>query len=350
VQKKEGSFIAGMKIIDWSKEKFTLLKERLQEPLTLKAKLLIVTLILVITVGGGFVSYKFYDFTQNNPKFCVGCHLMQEAYDSWASSEHKQLTCHDCHHLTIPEQNQLLISFVMHRPNKVPERHGKIIVTTDTCNRCHTTTRAPRINNSLFHAKHVYMEQIECTMCHGDVKEDKSGMHRFHPTERFCLKCHAGKEVHGQGMGSLPCLNCHTDRTKDLRPGRKKCLYCHSSDDAIRKELQEDKSIDTGHFQPDAATVKKADKIVYDLNAPMQFFCYECHKPHTKGKVKPSSESCIRCHPAVKHVGKHKAHLDMNMQCKDCHKPHMWRVSPASAKQLCVQCHEYRSPNSFIEK
>jgi hypothetical protein len=66
--------------------------------------------------------------------------------------------------------------------------------------------------------------------------------------------------------------------------------------------------------------------------------------------VKPSSESCLRCHTAVKHVGKHKAHLAMNMQCKDCHKPHMWRVTPASAKQLCAQCHEYKSPNSFIEK
>jgi len=39
-------------------------QERLKEPLSLKAKLLIVTLIFVIVGGGGFVSYKFYDFTR----------------------------------------------------------------------------------------------------------------------------------------------------------------------------------------------------------------------------------------------------------------------------------------------
>jgi nitrate/TMAO reductase-like tetraheme cytochrome c subunit len=58
------------------REGITATRERLKEPITLKAKLLIIALISVIVFGGGFVAYKFYDFTQNNPKFCVGCHLM----------------------------------------------------------------------------------------------------------------------------------------------------------------------------------------------------------------------------------------------------------------------------------
>jgi nitrate/TMAO reductase-like tetraheme cytochrome c subunit len=337
-----------MKFFGWFKDKYAWAKERLLEPLTLKAKILILSLILFITGSGGFVAYKFYDFTQNNPRFCVGCHLMQEAYDSWAQSEHKMLNCHDCHHLTIPEQNQLLISFVMHRPNKVPERHGKVIVTTEICNNCHTSEQAPRINRSLFHAKHVYMEQIECTMCHGEVKEDKSGLHHFLPTEKFCLKCHAGKAVHGEGMGGLACLNCHTDRTKDLRPGRKKCLFCHSADDSLRQELRDDATIDVRYFQPAQETIRKATKIVFDDRAPMQFYCYECHKPHTQGKVRPGSAHCLGCHAQAPKVGKHKLHLDMEMQCKDCHKPHLWRVTEASAKSVCGQCHEYRSPKTFL--
>lgn len=338
-----------MKAFDFFKEKLLWAKDRLQEPLSLKAKVLIVSLVLVIVGGGGFVAYKFYDFTQNNPKFCVGCHLMQDAYDSWAQSEHKALNCHDCHHLTIPEQNQLLISFVMHRPSKVPERHkDRIIVPTDTCNRCHTTEKAPRINTSLFHAKHVYMEQLECTLCHGEVKADKSGLHHFLPTEKFCVKCHEDKNVHGEGMGGLACLNCHTDRTKDLKPGRRKCLYCHSNDENNRKLLQEDGTMDVKFFPPDAATIRKATKIVYDEKAPMQFYCYECHKPHTKGKVRPGSEQCLSCHANIQKIGKHKIHLGMDMQCKDCHKPHVWKVTEASAKQVCAQCHEYRSPRTFF--
>ena len=338
-----------MKLFDWFRGKITQLTERLKEPISLKAKLLIIALILVIVSGGGFVSYKFYDFTQNNPKFCVGCHLMQPAYDTWAQSEHKSLNCHDCHHLTVPEQNQLLISFVLHRPTQVPERHkGQVIVSSSYCNRCHTEGKAKRINKSLFHAKHVYMEQIECTECHGEVKADKSGLHHFLPTEKFCTKCHKGKQVHGEGMGGLACINCHTDRTKDLKPGRLKCLYCHSRDESIKKQLKEEATMDVRFFAPDAPTIKKAIKIVFDEKAPMQFYCYECHKPHTPGKVKPHSEDCLRCHTGVTKIGKHKVHLNMDMQCKDCHKPHVWRVTEASAKKDCVACHEYRSPRAFF--
>jgi len=338
-----------MKFFSWLKEKAVSLRERLKEPISLKAKLLIVALILVIVCGGGFIAYKFYDFTQNNPKFCVGCHLMQPAYDSWAQSEHKALNCHQCHHLTIPEQNQLLISFVLHRPTAVPARHkGQVIVSQKYCNECHTQGKAARINKSLFHAKHVYMEQIECTECHGEVKSDKSGLHHFLPTEKFCLKCHAGKQVHGEGMGGLACINCHTDRTKDIRPGRKKCLFCHSVDEKVRKELIADGTMDVRYFQPDAGIIKKAIKIQLSDNAPMQFYCYECHKPHVPGKVKPKNEDCLRCHSNVPKIGKHKTHLNMDMQCKDCHKPHLWKVTEASAKKDCVACHEYRSPRAFM--
>ncbi len=337
-----------MKVIDWFKGRLEWAKARLQEPMTLKAKILIITLVLVIVGGGYTVAYKFYDFTQNNPKFCVGCHLMQPAYDSWAKSKHKSLNCHQCHHLTIPEQNQLLISFVLHRPNKVPARHGKIIVGSEVCNRCHTSGQAERINTSLFHAKHVYMEQIECTVCHGEVKPDKSGLHHFLPTEKFCVKCHPGKVVHGEGMGGLACLNCHTDRTKDLRPGRRKCLFCHSTDQNIQKLLKEDNTMDVRFFLPDPSIIKKAIKIVYNETAPMQFYCYECHKPHVQGKVRPNSQLCLTCHANVPKIGKHKIHLNMGIQCKDCHKPHLWRVTEASAKKECTVCHAYRSPKAFL--
>jgi hypothetical protein len=336
-----------MRLTGWVREKIAQLSKRLEEPISLKAKLLIIALITFIVAGSGYVAYRFYDFTQNNPKFCVGCHLMQPAFDTWAESEHKNLNCHDCHQLSVPEMNNLLISFVLHRPNQVPERHGKVIVGKKYCNQCHTEGKGKRINRSLFHAKHVYMEQLECTECHGDVKPDKSGLHRFLPTEKFCTKCHTDKVVHGEGMGGLACLNCHTDRTQDLKPGRKKCLFCHSADENIRKELVSDGSMDVRFFQPDAAMIKKATKIRYTETSPMQFFCYECHKPHTAGKVRPKTADCLRCHAGTPKVGKHKVHLNMDMQCKDCHKPHVWKVTEESARKDCVACHEYKSPRSF---
>jgi len=333
----------------WVKDKVAQVTERLKEPISLRAKLIIIALVLVIVVGGGFIAFKFYDFTQNNPKFCVGCHLMQSAYDSWSVSEHKSLNCHDCHHLTIAEQNMLLVNFVLKRPDSVPERHkGEVLVKQKYCNQCHTEGKAKRINKSRFHAKHVYMEQIECTECHGDVKHDKSGLHRFLPSEKFCTKCHADKQVHGEGMGGIACLNCHTDRTTDLKPGRMKCLFCHGTDDKMRQQLVADGTMDVTHFPPDAALIKKAIKINVNEKAPMQFYCYECHKPHTQGKVRPKSADCLRCHANIRNVGRHKVHLNMDMQCKACHRPHIWKVTEETAKKDCVECHEYRSPKAFM--
>ncbi len=323
-----------MKGLDW-----------IRESLTLKGKIIIAVLLLVIIIGGGVVAFKFYDFTQNNPKFCVSCHLMKPAYDAWEKSEHAGINCHECHHLSIPEQNRLLVNFVLHRPKSVPPRHGKIIVPWKYCVKCHWEKderypNAPMINNSPGHAKHYFMERIECAKCHGYIT------HKFTAEPRFCLKCHKGKEVHGEGMEKLACLNCHTDRTVDTRPGRKKCLFCHG-DESVRMELIADATLDVKHYQPSDEVIKKAIKIDVPKDAPMQFYCYKCHKPHDK--VRPDYGTCMSCHPQLLKVGKHKLHVQtMGLECTTCHKPHSWRVTEKKAKQVCTQCHEYRDPLTFI--
>lgn len=311
----------------------------------LRAKILIAILLLIIIIGGGVGAFKFYDFTQKNPKFCISCHLMKPAFERWTESEHKDVNCHECHHLSIPEQNRLLISFVLYRPEKVPERHGKIIVPWNYCIKCHWEKderypKSPLINRSSIHSKHVFIEQVECSKCHGYI------LHKFIPEERFCTMCHKGKEVHGAGMEGLACLNCHTDRTRDLRPERGKCLFCHGGE-KIRKKLIADATIDVKYFQPAPKIIVRAIKINVPDDAPMQFYCYECHKPHVT--VRPDWGHCLDCHKIIPEVGKHNLHIKVvGMKCKECHKPHAWRVSEAQAKTDCVKCHEYREPKKFI--
>jgi nitrate/TMAO reductase-like tetraheme cytochrome c subunit len=320
--------------------------------LSSKAKIVILVVLAVMVIGGSVVAYFMWDYTQNNPKFCVTCHLMQPAFDSWEQSAHKALNCHDCHHLTLIEQNMLLVNFVVKRPASVPARHGHQIVPSKFCVECHidgkeNRGKAPLIKASAFHVKHQE-KGLECTQCHGTVDEKHEGLHRFLPKETFCLNCHKDRQVHGVGMGELACLNCHTDRTKNLLPSRKKCLFCHSADEAIRKELIAEGAMDVKHFMPDQSVIKKATKIKYPEQAPMQINCYECHQPHVKGKARPNSEACLRCHAKVKTSGKHEMHLGMDMKCKDCHKPHVWKVTDADAKKTCVKCHAYRSPKAFL--
>jgi len=321
----------------------------LEKEMPLKGKIIIAVLLLTILGGAGFASFRFYDFTQHNPNFCVSCHLMKPAFEAWETSVHQKINCHECHHLAVDEMNQLLISFVFHRPTEVPPRHGKIIVPWKYCVECHWETSpeypdAPKINNSRLHAKHYFMEQIECSKCHGYET------HRFVPEARFCVRCHQGKVVHGTGMGELACLNCHTDRTTDLRPGRNKCLYCHGTE-KNREMVEEGGTIDATHFIPDSETVKKAIKIDVPKDAPMQFKCYLCHKPHDK--VRPDWGNCISCHRNITEVGKHGMHIQyFGAKCEDCHRPHSWSINKERAKKVCVKCHDKNkvpSPAEFLK-
>jgi len=317
----------------------------LEKDMPVKGKVIIAVLLLSILSGVGYASFRFYDFTQNNPNFCVSCHLMKPAFETWEASVHQKINCHECHHLSVEEMNQLLISFVFHRPTEVPDRHGKIIVPWKYCVKCHWESdenypEAEKINKSRLHAKHYFMEQIECSKCHGYIT------HEFVPEARFCIKCHQGKIVHGMGMEELACLNCHTDRTPDLRPGRNKCLFCHGSD-KVREAIAAGETLDVTHYQPPEETVRQATKIDVPENAPMQFQCYLCHKPHEA--VRPDWGNCLNCHRNVLEVGKHDLHIKvMGMECKQCHKPHRWTVTEASAKKDCVGCHEYKSPKQFL--
>lgn len=309
-----------------------------------KGKIILVVLVLSLAILAGLTSFTFYDYTQNNPKFCVSCHLMQSAFDAWAESAHKDINCHDCHHLSIAEQNQLVISFVLENPERVPDRHGKVIVPWKYCIKCHWETDkkypdAMKINTSNLHSKHYFKEKVECSRCHGYI------VHKFTPEPRFCLTCHKDKVVHGTGMGELACLNCHTDRTPDLKPLRMKCLYCHGSGQQ-RAALISNATLDVRVYEPTLETINNAIKINVPKDAPMQFPCKECHHPHAK--LRPDWHSCLKCHGRVTGGGVHKVHIKaMGMTCSNCHKPHTWRVTEEQARVECVMCHEYRSPEKF---
>lgn len=309
------------------------------------AKVIIAVLIFMSIIGASFTAFTTYNFTQNNPNFCKSCHIMEPAFEAWQKSEHADINCHACHHLSVKELNALMVSAFIKRTEKVPVRYGKIIVPWKYCIECHWEDNpeypsAKKINDSRLHAKHYFMEKIECSKCHG------YRVHKFTLEERYCITCHKGREVHGEGMASLPCLNCHTDRTPTLLPGPQKCLFCHG-DESVRRELLHDATIDVKHFQPSEELIKKAIKINRPADAPMQFFCYQCHKPHEK--VRPDYGTCLSCHPQIVNVGKHKLHIQtVGLECKNCHKEHVWRVTKDIAKKVCTECHEYKDPMKFI--
>lgn len=270
---------------------------------------------IVIAVLGIIVGYRYYRYTQDEPQYCAQCHLMAEAYTEWQKGRHRDVVCQKCHHLSILEQNQLLVAYVVKGNNRqFSQTHGRE-KPWQGCRDCHKNeiSQGSLTPQKAFgHAKHVFIENIECKTCH------KIALHNFHPSEDSCQKCHKDKGVHGIGARALlcfSCLKCHSFSQKEqaMIP-QERCYRCHTG---------------------------------IPTKGPMSdILCYQCHKPH--GNINPDSDTCMtQCHKNEAAVGQHGLHMKKGLKCLDCHKPHTWVVGQR-AKSLCGRCHEFRDPRLFV--
>ena len=274
------------------------------------SKPLVIVLIIAVVIMGAANGYKYYTFTQNNPKFCELCHLMKESYISWQKSSHNDIVCQTCHSMGLLSQNRLILSYIFAAgKSNISQEHGRD-KPWESCNICHIESvkqGAVSMRKSYGHARHVFMEKIACNNCH------TAQLHNFPPDEKNCLTCHTDKGVHGMGMESFACLTCHVYAEVTAMPTKQKCLNCH-------KEI------------PQKGTMSGID-------------CQKCHKPHSK--IKPSANDCLsNCHTNQQAIGRHDRHS--NISCLDCHKAHSWKVGRELARKLCIKCHAYKEPETFI--
>lgn len=273
----------------------------------------IVLLLLLLSVIGGIVGFRYYKHTRDDPEFCLSCHLMQETFKTWQMSKHRDFQCQVCHAMSILEQNRLLISFVVKGTKAIRQEHGRV-KPWSACRECHTAEVAQggvTLSNSYGHARHVFMLNIPCQTCH------TGSLHAFRPDVQICSTCHKDKLIHGLGMKGLSCLTCHSYGEKaSSMISDERCRSCHT---AI----------------PEKGVMSKLK-------------CFDCHHPH--GKMKPSSMDCLKsCHGNESTVGQHAIHMEKaKLQCLDCHKAHVWAVTKTEARSLCGRCHPLKDPATFI--
>ncbi|MHB8882332.1 MAG: NapC/NirT family cytochrome c [Thermodesulfovibrionales bacterium] len=273
----------------------------------------IVILLLMITIIGGIVGFRYYKHTKEDPEFCMSCHMMQDAFKTWEKSKHRDFTCQKCHIMNILEQNKMLISYVVKGQGTTSQQHGRISP-WDACRTCHlsdVSQGSVTLSSSYGHAKHVFMQKINCSKCH------TGSLHTFAPNIQACSECHKDKAIHGLGMEGMSCLQCHSYSEKSpkmISTGR--CRSCH-------KDIPE-KGI--------MSTLK----------------CFDCHHPH--GRIKPTSQDCLKtCHGNEAKVGQHNLHMTKTkLQCLDCHKAHTWAVGKKEAVKRCTTCHKLKDPATFI--
>ena len=263
---------------------------------------LLVGAILVAASAYGVARFKKY--VDTDPALCANCHRSSPEFAMWNKGTHRSVACQRCHHST-PEQGLVMLrAFLAGKSPDGTRPHAKVEV--GACASCHLShdPQWPQIEGSRGHQIHVSEKKIECVTCHA------AGMHGFEPVVTSCRSCHGEHLVRESGMQQLHCFACHNFLSKDpgLRPTRRDCLRCHRAEGILPARFSDD--------------------------APMQFDCGNCHKPHAKT---PAEErvACATCHRQMSRAGLHA--IEQHGNCSWCHVPHLWRTD-ASGKD-CLRCH-----------
>jgi cytochrome c nitrite reductase small subunit len=129
--------------------------------------------IAVSVLGFTFVYGEGTSYMTNDPTACVNCHVMQEQYDGWLQSSHRQVaTCNDCHapHNMVGKyvtkaRNGWAHSLAFttgNYPDELRITPWNLEVTEGACRYCHSDLVAAvdGVDGS---------EPRPCTSCHSDV-------------------------------------------------------------------------------------------------------------------------------------------------------------------------------------
>lgn len=137
------------------------------------AVVLAVTVGLVVGLGAfTFVYARGYSYLSHDASACANCHIMQEHYDAWVKSTHRNVAaCNDCHtphnlvgKYTVKAKNGFWHSFYFttgRYPDPLRITEGNRRVTADACRYCHA-----EITAAIDHPAATASERANCVRCH----------------------------------------------------------------------------------------------------------------------------------------------------------------------------------------
>jgi len=133
------------------------------------------TLGLSLGVAGfTFVYAKGYSYLTNDPKACANCHVMQDYYDGWVKSSHRNVAvCNDCHAPAglIPKYMTKAdngfwhsVAFTTGRhPDPMHIKPRNLKVTEQACRKCHADIV------DAIEGPHAPGKETSCVRCHHTV-------------------------------------------------------------------------------------------------------------------------------------------------------------------------------------
>jgi len=133
---------------------------------------------LGVLIGVGLYTFGYargYSYLFDEPEVCINCHVMQEHYDSWLRSSHRQAAaCNDCHtpHAPAPKYLTKAVNGFNHSaafttgrfPDQIRIKDRNRRLAEQACLRCHE-----EITAAIRATHQADDESFSCVACHAIV-------------------------------------------------------------------------------------------------------------------------------------------------------------------------------------
>jgi len=296
----------------------------------------LVAAALALMVPGASLYYE-----SGGGRGCTKCHEMNEPYDLWHSSSHREIPCMDCHGGAFTPEWEFHWNnarrVAAHVRDEVPlrirMRNIDVLKMVQRCRKCHRQEYAQwsagphsaAYERIFLDATHNRNRQLmdDCLRCHGmhyeasirDLVEplDRQGPWRI-------------REARLAGQPTMPCLSCHAIHRHgpllkkagvDGRvPGPKQEITRPSLAFFDRRTEQHILVADLP-----LPVMREGTRLVRMSPDRRQALCYQCHAPEANAQVASGDDrtptgvhegiSCLSCH--LKHGQKTRA------SCAECH-------------------------------
>ncbi|HEX6031347.1 MAG TPA: hypothetical protein VFY90_07935 [Tepidiformaceae bacterium] len=285
----------------------------------------------VFLLTGAAMGAYLWNYMQHDNDFCNSCHVMNVPFERFQTSEHSELSCHDCHQQSIFASARQLYLWVENRPEEIGD-HAPVPI--GVCAECHITqdpdSTWQRISATAGHRVHLEadtsaLQDVTCVTCHGQE------VHRFAPVDETC----------GQS-------GCHDPDKTDVVLGEMAgqtgfhCVMCHQ----FTAPVTESAALDTARaaLVPELANCRgchEMEKVLAGLVDPdvdpHDAVCGTCHNPHTQEAPAEAIHRCAECHAPADTLTPFHRGLPSGVleDCSGCHAPHTFVVEGDN----CIACH-----------
>jgi hypothetical protein len=339
-------------------------------------------------------SSSFYGYWNAAPpeRTCISCHEIEQSYNMWTISAHREIKCIECHGTalgngihSLTEKGRMVFKHFSEKTHDDISLTEEQIISMNhqTCRKCHQAEySAWKSGGHSVNYAHIFLDEkqnskeqlnFDCLRCHGMFYEKdilslvepisiKGPWHLLNPEKEThpvipCSSCHqihgpgtpqiafdyrAADSVHKDGMSRDDSLPKHSGYSKAGLYLRNEKIFLNAShlpkpvmwDGDIRLKVSDDPLMRLC-IQCHAPTAWQQagsadDRTPKGVHEGIS--CLSCHSPHSN----KTATSCLSCHPAISNCG-----LDVITM----NTTHTLRDSPNNIHSVsCGDCHDGKRP------